>query len=155
MRKRRTCKAYNCRKSFVPRDRRKVYCCKPCKNRHASREWKRLHPGKQTEYVKRWRLKYPIRSKRIGEESYWKYRYGITRNERKQMERNQKSKCAICWQVSRQLMLDHDHATGKIRALLCPRCNHALGHVRESIPILQACIVYLRRHRGTPKNVGS
>ena len=44
----------------------------------------------------------------------------------------QQGKCAICKKHStefkRNLAVDHDHKTGKIRGLLCYRCNAILGH---------------------------
>lgn len=43
--------------------------------------------------------------------------------------------------------IDHDHLTGKIRGLLCHRCNTALGHVSDSIETLQALIDYLRNNQ--------
>lgn len=63
--------------------------------------------------------------------------------------------CAICRSpetgknkggVLRRLSVDHDHATGAIRALLCSHCNRMLGHARESIEVLESAIGYLKRH---------
>ena len=41
---------------------------------------------------------------------------------------------------------DHDHASGKLRGLLCSSCNYGIGCLRDSIENLEAAIVYLRRH---------
>lgn len=40
---------------------------------------------------------------------------------------------------------DHDHATGKFRAILCRPCNVALGLVDDRTERLRALIVYLER----------
>jgi hypothetical protein len=39
--------------------------------------------------------------------------------------------------------VDHDHKTGKVRALLCGACNRALGHARENVHRLQKSVRYL------------
>lgn len=62
--------------------------------------------------------------------------------------------CAICgkeettvsrWGTLAHLSIDHNHKTGKIRGLLCMRCNHLLGHSRDNINILFKAIQYLRK----------
>ncbi|MGE0576133.1 MAG: endonuclease VII domain-containing protein [Reyranella sp.] len=65
------------------------------------------------------------------------------------MERAQEGRCKICrrpaeegqWKV---LRVDHDHATGKIRGLLCHHCNVALGHFGDSPELLERAAEYLR-----------
>lgn len=44
-----------------------------------------------------------------------------------------------------RIHVDHDHATGQIRGLLCFGCNSILGLVKDSPDILQRAIGYLRR----------
>ncbi len=58
----------------------------------------------------------------------------------------QRERCAICGEKNgdgRELHADHDHATGKIRGLLCFKCNTALGLFRDSPRLLARAIVYL------------
>jgi hypothetical protein len=47
----------------------------------------------------------------------------------------------------RSLHVDHDHATGEVRGLLCFRCNVAIGHLREDKLLIADSIVYLARGR--------
>lgn len=56
--------------------------------------------------------------------------------------------CAICREKPGDLPLhvDHDHATGAIRGLLCVRCNNALGLFKESHDLFAAAADYLERH---------
>ncbi|UVD39733.1 endonuclease VII [Streptomyces phage RosePharie] len=51
-------------------------------------------------------------------------------------------KCYTC-DSTEDLVIDHDHATGVVRGLLCNSCNVALGHVKDSIETLQRMIEYL------------
>lgn len=44
------------------------------------------------------------------------------------------------------LSVDHNHATGKVRALLCSRCNHMIGMAKEQPSVLRAAADYLEKH---------
>lgn len=61
----------------------------------------------------------------------------------------QKGLCAICKEPSPPegpaFHIDHDHASGEVRGLLCRRCNWLLGHAEDSVDRLNAAIDYLRR----------
>lgn len=45
---------------------------------------------------------------------------------------NQGRACAICDTKHGRLVVDHDHATGAVRGLLCGPCNSALGHIEHA-----------------------
>lgn len=54
--------------------------------------------------------------------------------------------CAVCKEpcsTGRSLAVDHDHATGAIRGLLCLKCNLVMGHCKENRGRLHAMIAYL------------
>jgi hypothetical protein len=75
--------------------------------------------------------------------------YGITLNEYSQMLAEQNNQCAVCHTTDPggkhgKFMVDHCHTTGKVRGLLCKRCNIALGEVGDSINTLQTMIEYLK-----------
>lgn len=53
-------------------------------------------------------------------------------------------RCEVCGS-SEKLCVDHDHATGEVRGMLCDLCNKALGHARDDIEILEGLITYLKR----------
>ena len=63
----------------------------------------------------------------------------------------QDGKCAICGasggeeNSGRGLSVDHDHVTGRIRGLLCLRCNTGIGFLRDDPVIVQRAAEYLTR----------
>ncbi len=79
-------------------------------------------------------------------EGVLKCRYGITIQDYDTMLENQGGKCAICRRErlgKRKLCVDHDHATGKVRGLLCTVCNSALGFIES--PRYERALEYLKR----------
>lgn len=64
------------------------------------------------------------------------------------MLRAQNNRCAICeTEFGDRIEIDHDHVSGKVRKLLCGKCNRVLGQANESIHILAAAARYLYEHR--------
>ena len=78
-----------------------------------------------------------------------KSRYGISgdqyRYEYWRLFEMQDGKCAICKQ-DKKLVLDHDHSTGKIRALLCTNCNTAFGLMKENPNFVQGLLNYAKSY---------
>ena len=76
--------------------------------------------------------------------------YGITLEDYKDMFERQEGVCAVCLNPSphtRLLAVDHDHETGKLRALLCNACNLTLGGASDNPELLRALADYIERYR--------
>lgn len=74
--------------------------------------------------------------------------YGLSITQYEQMYFNQSGLCSICDNpLIGNLMVDHDHLTGKVRGLLCGRCNSGLGHFCDDIDSMCRAQAYLRQHR--------
>lgn len=70
--------------------------------------------------------------------------HGITREQHDLMLLAQGNACAICRLLFTETpRIDHDHATGAVRGLLCHHCNVALGLLRDDIFALRSAIAYL------------
>lgn len=75
--------------------------------------------------------------------------YGISQEE---YEALRIGACEICGDKRESsgaggMNIDHDHATGVVRGLLCGSCNRGLGAFRDDIERLGAAIVYLEKKR--------
>lgn len=126
--------------------------CRLCQY-EKNRSWQKRNPEKQKEYK---RQSYLRNCERYVEESILRQR-NITKEEYLKLFEDQQNKCAICFQEESVIMrkdksisplsIDHDHITGKVRGLLCARCNKALGSFKESEERLQSAINYLRRNK--------
>ena len=81
-----------------------------------------------------------------GERTYHlRRRYGITAEEADAMLEEQGGVCAIC-RAAPAAHVDHDHSTGRVRALLCFNCNGGLGQFRDDPCLLQAAAFYVKHH---------
>lgn len=69
--------------------------------------------------------------------------YNITLEDVLALRERQAGRCAIC-RREKKLVVDHDHATGRVRGLLCNGCNRALGYVEDNVETLKSAIEYLR-----------
>jgi hypothetical protein len=85
--------------------------------------------------------------------------YGITPEQYAEMLAAQGGKCLICGLPERgkrgerdyPLAVDHDHRPGgKVRGLLCNKCNLGIGNFDDDVTRIEAAVAYLRRHSGQP-----
>ena len=80
---------------------------------------------------------------------YYKRVYKIGLKEYDALLTKQNNVCAICEKEcssGRRLAVDHDHDTGKVRALLCGICNRGLGYFQHNPQIITEAIKYLEKY---------
>lgn len=117
--------------------------CRLCLNNQAS-DWSKEKAPRRRENDNK-------RNKRKPEQkqnSKFKARYGITLDQFNKISAEQNDECLICKKHKLQnkngkLFVDHDHKTGKIRGLLCDRCNKSLGLMEDNVEFLRKAIGYL------------
>lgn len=143
----------NCEKCYAAEYREK----NRDKVRAGQRQWSAVNADK----LRMWRREHYVMTKErtlsVNQRWYqskglWLRRaqhYGISKDAWMALYDAQGGTCRICCDaitVSRAAT-DHDHATGKIRGLLCSRCNSMLGHGRDRTEILASAIRYLEETR--------
>ena len=147
----------NCGESISPSKRKdSVYCSKSCGRSHYYRRHKPRLRAQQNEWRENNRETY-----RAGAKKYYKKNresilarerkrnYGISEEEYNALLEKQRGRCAICLGDSTRntrtwsFHVDHDHATGQVRGLLCSSCNLGLGHFGDDPIRLQAAAKYL------------
>jgi hypothetical protein len=126
------CGAWKATDAF-PRNRRTkdgyaVYC-KPCHNARGRETRDRLYGGSRHYHLTR--------------------RYGIGAKDVERLIAEQGDVCAICKRPDPE-HVDHDHADGAVRGVLCFNCNGGLGQFRDDVEFLSAAIEYLQRPRNPP-----
>ena len=81
--------------------------------------------------------------------------YGLSGKDYYKLVKSQQGRCAICGKYEHRklpngdvkpLSVDHCHATGKVRELLCNDCNALIGFANENIEVLTNAIKYLQKH---------
>lgn len=80
-----------------------------------------------------------------------KTQYNLTPEQWAQMFADQGSCCSICKSPEpnskKGWSTDHCHTTGKVRGILCPLCNKALGLFKDNPATLQNAITYLTENK--------
>ncbi len=78
---------------------------------------------------------------------HFRRKFGITAGDYDMMCEEQKGCCAICGkhesEFTRRHAVDHCHTTGRVRGLLCTKCNNGLGCYDDDIARLKNAIKYL------------
>lgn len=72
-------------------------------------------------------------------------KYGINLQQWIDMLESAGNVCELCGEAKENLCVDHDHATNKVRGVLCRKCNRALGQLGDTLEVAQRLVAYLSR----------
>jgi len=115
--------------------------CKDCCNDMSAK--RRL-----TEESKLNRREYYQKRKETLKNSKLLRQYGISLAKYRELLDKQNGKCIICGKTAidnkKDLAVDHDHKTGKIRGLLCNNCNVAVGFMQDNPDLALGINAYLK-----------
>ena len=145
-----------------PKDKRKKdglnSACKECRNK-SNANWLSKNPlyyqkhyGKDPEKHKAKGRAYYHANKEKQRNSGLLRRYGISAADYELLLKEQNGKCAICGSTesgrnSEPLFVDHDHAKGTVRGLLCHSCNVGIGKFKDNEELLYKAIRYLKENK--------
>lgn len=74
-------------------------------------------------------------------------RYGLTQEELTKLIDDANGVCTLCGRLpNKYLVVDHCHASGEVRNILCEPCNQALGLFQDNVEFLKKAIKYLEKH---------
>lgn len=106
------------------------------------------HPEKHAAQNKAWREANPEAMTRSRRLASWKKHgiVGMTLERYDQLLEDQDGLCKTCgaYPGKQRFDVDHDHETGEVRALLCRRCNIAMGYLED--PLFKRWQAYLAEH---------
>lgn len=111
-------------------------CCEKCLERIANGSPMAMERPK--EYIKDWTLK---------------ERYGVSLKQFEEMAAAQNGLCYICKDPERSglnqewLSVDHDHSDGRVRKILCRKCNSGLGMFGDDPERIARAVEYLNEFR--------
>ena len=147
----------------------------PEKNRASKRAWEKRNPEYMRAKTRRHHRAHraelrayemmdyyrnPDGRKRRNRERRRLSRYGMTHAQYLTKYRQQGGKCAICQRPGPPggrtydaLVVDHDHKSGKVRELVCRRCNVGLGCFRDDTLWVASALQYLERHKASEERV--
>jgi len=133
-----------------------AYVCRACSKKRSRAQY---YENKElrNEQCQAWYNKNAekVRRKTIGR------LYGLSYEQYLHMLEEQQGACAICqvplkahvgldseYEVAK---IDHCHTTGRVRGLLCKKCNVSLGNLNDDVSVLQKAIAYLCKAQAKPE----
>jgi len=131
------------------------YACKECESQAAKQPHRRALANASTKkFLDNLKATNPDEYARRIRESNLRKNYSLGHEDYERMLADQHEKCAICGTSEtngrwNRFHIDHNHATGSVRGLLCHGCNVSIGHFKDDVTLLQNAINYISKHEAT------
>lgn len=145
-----------CRQEGLRKNLRTSYQRHRGRRLEGSRAWQEAHPVEVSAARTKWTANRTDEQRRHAWANRLRRKYSMTPADYDRMLAEQGGVCWICREPERRrdragrpmlLVVDHDHVTGRVRGLLCARCNSVLGWI-ESPGKLDAALAYLALAEG-------
>lgn len=138
--------------------------CKDCmlwlqrKNRQENKEKYRIYSTdyyhKNKQHIKDIGKKYRISRSTYNRNYNYQRHFGVTIKWYNEKLSKQNGVCAVCGNAETRIIhgkiccfaIDHSHITGKVRGLLCSKCNKAIGLLQDSITYTSNAVKYLQEY---------
>lgn len=120
------------------------------KDRAADAKYRENNRELRAQKSAEWRKNNPEEHRLSMLKSRLKTKYNLTIAEYTNMLDKQNNCCAVCglpFSPGKNPAVDHCHNTGKIRGLLHPECNSALGLLRDNPDAFRKAADYLEAHK--------
>jgi hypothetical protein len=120
----------------------------PQANRDRVRRWQEENPERYREKLKE--FKQSPAGKRSDRKGHLRRKFGMSLEDYDELVEKQGGVCAVCGyppDEGKSFHIDHDHDSGRIRGLLCSRCNHAIGLLRDDPEVIESALTYLAASR--------
>jgi len=129
----------------------KTACCKVCSNIRNKGLKNNRKLGLPTAISQRKRIHGVVSDPLYLVSQKLKSNYGITLEDYNIIFNSQEGRCKICtrhqMEFKKRLHVDHCHKTGKVRGLLCTKCNFGLGYLNDDVTLLTNAIEYLNKNK--------
>ena len=121
--------------------------CKICKEVKNDDEFYRNTGKKCKSCYRKYTKEHLYKYKHLRHGYRLKMKYGITKLDYQELLNQQGGGCAICGKPESEfkypLNVDHDHETGFVRGLLCPKCNTAIGYLNDDKELIARALNYM------------
>jgi len=144
-------KDYQSHRKWVEKNREKFLAYhREYSARESTKKRRRELYRKRIEHYKQRDREHYYKTKERHRELQMAKKYGISVERYREMFDQQNNLCAICGEKestkNKVLSVDHDHKTGKVRSLLCGKCNKALGFIQDNLEVIIKIQDYLNKY---------